>query len=153
MQHFRIIVILSGLILALTFACSPGPGPGLSPVPTNLSAVATIAPSFSESTGAVVGHVSMPATWTNVTAWLAPFFPDETGLNGFYVLEPSVHVMISVGPDGYFQFSNIDPGQYVVIVGPNPEEAIAVEENTQPRVINVEAGKQLDLGEVRLLSQ
>ena len=152
MRRLDFIFFLCGFALIVTPGCSTVPGPSVSPVPTTNSPVATVAPSFSDSAGAVVGHFHMPASWTSAKAYLAPFYPDETGLNGFYVLEPSVHQNVDVVPGGYYQFPNVVPGQYVVVIGPSPEEAIAVAEGSEPRVVTVEAGKQLDMGEVQLIT-
>jgi hypothetical protein len=86
--------------------------------------------------------------------YLAPFYPDETGKNGFYMLEPSVHRSVDMSLDGYFRVPEVTPGQYVMVIGPSPEDSRAIADNNgQPQVFTVEAGKLLSIGEARLLTR
>jgi hypothetical protein len=116
----------------------------------NHDVIATPTFELVETSGVVYGRVAaMPPTWLRATVWLAPFTPvSEDGQTGFYVLEPSVHPYTDMFANGYFQLHSITPGQYVVIIGPNPEEALPLKENGNTRVVEVKAGEVLDLGEV-----
>jgi len=155
---FSVLIKLAALGIVVA-GCNSGPAiptvsVSLLPTPAASPLEPTKPPAFSADKGAVVGHVSLPVEWKSVRAYLAPFYPDESGQNGFYLLEPSVHRSVDMRLDGYLQVSDVEPGKYVIVIGPSPEESRAIAaDNGQPRVFNVEAGKLLDIGEVQLLSQ
>ncbi|MHB0875610.1 MAG: hypothetical protein ACYC5O_06170 [Anaerolineae bacterium] len=116
-----------------------------SPIPTPTYEV------FATS-GVVFGQITaLPQGWLRATVWLAPFTPvSEDGKTGFYVLEPSVHPYTDMLPNGYFQFTSVPPGKYVIIAGPTPEEALPAKENGDSRVVEVKAGEVLDVGQFSL---
>jgi hypothetical protein len=152
------LMVLPILASALT-ACSEvspfpvrSPSPLATPMPSPLVIPPT--PIFTSTTGAVSGHVQLPPEWKVARVYLAPFYPDETGKNGFYLLEPSVHRSADMALDGYFQVAEVTPGQYVIVIGPSPEDSRAIADaNGQPQVFTVVAGQHLGIGEARLLTQ
>jgi len=93
----------------------------------------------------------MPRTWQRAAVYLAAFIPlEENADKGWYVLEPSVHPYAEIMSDGYFQLDSVPPGKYVVIIGPNPEEAVAAMDAENPHVIEVKAGELLDIGSINV---
>jgi hypothetical protein len=96
--------------------------------------------------------VASPPEWggQEITVYLAAYYAGSEGQGGFFALEPSQAPQTSVTASGAFQMGNVPPRQYVVVIGPGPEEALAIQENAAPKVFEVIAGEILDLGEVRI---
>ncbi len=156
-RHLVLSLVLLTIVSTATACTNNTPLPvATSPVPTPLPSplIPTQLPTFTPTTGALTGHVTLPSDWKTARLYLAPFYPDETGKNGFFLLEPSVHRSVDMGLDGYFQVSEVTPGQYVIVIGPSPEESQAIaDDNGQPRVFTITAGQILSIGEARLLTQ
>jgi hypothetical protein len=96
--------------------------------------------------------MASPSEWVGqeVTVYLAAYYAGAEGQGGFFALEPSQAPRTLVGPSGAFRLGNVPPGQYVVVIGPGPEAAVAIREDDAPRVFDIVADEVLDLGEVRL---
>lgn len=100
--------------------------------------------------GAVIGSVSLVGTRGEETmVFLAPFFHGEVTSEGFFLLEPSVHPHAYLQQDGGFQLTNVEPGEYVLLIGRTPEAASAVRADGQPRIFRISAGAVLDVGELQ----
>lgn len=157
----------TGLILLAVVACGsptatePAEGGSvIAPTPTSdtfespLSAPATLAPLIPEAgmAGAYGVLVSSPADWAGkpLFCWFAAFYQSQESEGGFFLLEPSQHPSVELEPNGSFRLGTIPPGEYVIVLGPSPEVAIAIQDARGPRVFNLEADTALDLGEVRL---
>ncbi len=119
-----------------------------SPLPTATSLPATPAAGFGGAQGLVA---SRPAGWEGqeLTIFFAPFVGDEND-EGIFVLEPSIHPSTPISPDGTFHLANIPPGKYVVVIGTEPESAVAISENDRPIIYQVLEGEILDLGAINL---
>lgn len=150
----RLCKIMVLLVLASSFAsCTSRMGE--SPSPTVVFESPPLI--LEEGKGAIQGrlHVGLlPEEWQGreLYAYACPFFgPSDE--EGFYVLEPSVHPNAPVSPEGFFRLVNLLPGTYVIVIGPSPEEAIAVQESGRVKVFHLQAGQVLDLGEVSLARQ
>ncbi len=95
--------------------------------------------------------VSYPTDWNgnNLFVYFAPFYPapDSDG-GGFYMLEPSVHPFTSVTSGGVFQAGNIPPGQYVIVIGPTPQESIPILDGNRPRIFTIKENTITRIGEV-----
>ena len=146
----RIVLLMT--VAVLLSACVPVAN--ISPLPTPIGATlqpATVAVASQQEKGRVVGQLaSRPSAWQGkqLTAFAAPFKPTTEG-NGFFILEPSIHPTAVVNPNGSFQLeAPIDA--YVIVIGPTPEEALAVQEAGHSRVVQVKANQTLDLGKVDL---
>ena len=119
------------------------------------SATKDHAPSIPEATpepgkGAVVGSVTLVATSGEETmVFLAPFFHDEGTSDGYFILEPSVHPHAYLQEDGRFQLTNVEPGEYILLIGRTPEAATAIRADDQPRILQVSADEVLDIGEIQ----
>jgi len=103
--------------------------------------------------GAITGQVlGLSGRWKEgpFTIYAAPYVGGEDG-EGFYVLEPALHPHDELKANGYFQLNDVTPGQYVLVVGPTPEEAIRVVDDQQkPRVFTITAGQVLEAGKIQL---
>ncbi len=84
-----------------------------------------------------------------IHSFAARFYPTSPG-NGFYVLEPALDPSVALEPDGLFQLNDLNPGSYVLVIGPTPEEGIAVRDQNQPKVVQVLADQITDLGVIEL---
>lgn len=106
-----------------------------------------------DGAGGVVGRVvSFPPDWAGLelTVYFARFVSGAREDEGFFVLEPSVHPSTRVDDYGRFQIGTISPGRYVLVVGPTPQDSIAISRNNRPLVVEITAGRVLDLGEIYL---
>lgn len=166
------LLCVIGLSVLVNWAAAGCTGPSTTPAPTVSSPLspletpsvedtaspptATTAPLLTlepDSGGATGTVATFPQDWKNeqLYVYFAPFTPsDETGDEGFFVLEPSIHPRVEVDRDGYFQVGNIPPGKYVVVVGPNAQDALPVRQESRPRVFEVNSGETLDLGKIQL---
>ncbi|HSJ54648.1 MAG TPA: hypothetical protein VLC52_12990 [Anaerolineae bacterium] len=119
-----------------------------SPLPTATPLPATPASGFGGAKGIIA---SKPAAWEalELTVFFAPFVGDEND-EGVFILEPSIHPSKQIAPDGTFSLANIPPGRYVVVIGPTPDEAVAISEGDRPRIYDVLEGEILDLGAINL---
>lgn len=93
-----------------------------------------------------------PGAWqeSEVFAFAAAFYssPDKSG---FYMLDPGRDPRALLDAQGCFQFDNLPPHEYVLVIGPRPEQArLVAGENSQPRIFNVTAGETLQPGELAL---
>ena len=146
-------IVLWLLAVLLLSACVPVVN--LSPLPTPTSPVVRSAlprTTPQQGTGLIVGQVTgQPDTWKGqqLVAYAAPFKPTTEG-NGFFILEPSIHPSAALNPDGTFQIKDVPADAYVIVVGPTPEEALAVQEGGHARIVQVKADQTLDLGKIAL---
>jgi len=121
-----------------------------------LSSIETLTPppiEIEPGFGGVRGRlITYPPAWKGreIFAYFAIFVPVEREDQGFYYLEPSEHPHVKVPESGWLQSGKIPPGLYVIVIGPTPQEALPVRDGEQPRIVKVEEGKLVDLGEVHL---
>lgn len=96
--------------------------------------------------------MTYPTGWAGreLYVYFAPFSPGEQADEGIFILEPSIHPSAEVGPEGSFQLGNIPPGKYVIVVGPDPSEAIAISDHGRPRIFEIVEGEVLEIEEVHL---
>ena len=74
-----------------------------------------------------------------ITVYAASFAAVEGG-GGMYTLEPYLAPQAVAGADGSFTINNIPPGDYVLVVGPEPARAkLVVDEVDKSRIFNVTA--------------
>jgi len=103
--------------------------------------------------GGIRGRISnFLALWPKmppIRVYAASFHGDSKG-GGIYVLEPSLDPQAKIEAGGLFQINNVSPGAYVLIIGPNPDEAVVVREGDNVRIIQVLANQVTDIGIVEL---
>jgi hypothetical protein len=107
---------------------------------------------LAEGKAGIKGKILLSNDWTrrDVRVYAAPFYEAKNEGEGFFVLEPSIHPSTELSADGSFALVNIEPKSYVLIVGPNPDEATALQESGVPKVFQVEPNETVDIGTVRL---
>lgn len=85
-----------------------------------------------------------------VHVYAAAFHGNEAG-EGVYVLEPTLDPSATLDGDGYFQLLNLDPGRYVLIVGPTAEKGQGVvNKEGRAQVFSAAVNQNTDLGQVSL---
>jgi hypothetical protein len=139
-------LIFLALVAVLLAACA-APTPTQAPAPT-------FAPLTPEpGTGAMTGKVNgTDALWPDddVIIYAAPYASNNGG-GGFYVLEPEKHPHAPVQKDGAFQINNMIPGEYVLVVGPEPAAArLVVDELDKPQIFTVKENEILQAGSLNL---
>lgn len=110
-------------------------------------------PTPPEGMAALAGCDPAAATrWSagEVLVWAAPYFGTPDG-EGLYMLEPNQHAHTPLEADGSFFFPQLEPGSYVLVIGPTPEEARPVlGRDGRVQVFNLQSGQALDAGKVEL---
>ena len=170
-KPIRLLLLLSvfALLLAGVSACgeTEEPTPTAAPPPTATSAptveatevfespilpTPTIAPlALEPGTGGAKGIiVATPTSWDGraLYVYFAPFYPSDNQDEGIFVLDTGTHPFTEASPGGAFQLGTIPPGQYVVVIGPTPEEGLAIPGEDRPRVFEIVAGEILEIGEI-----
>lgn len=105
-----------------------------------------------QGTGGMRGVIdNIEAFWQKRTVYVfaAEYVGNEQG-EGIYVLEPSIHPYTTVEAGGFFQINNMPPGEYVLVIGPSPEEAITVRRDAKAVIYKVAAGDVTDIGSIHL---
>jgi len=129
-------VLLSFLILA---SCTN---------PKSLTSAITLTP----TKAAFAGHVTTTIDGRtqplpNTVVRLAKVFWNEDHSDGAYVVEGGTSPSVITNQNGDFAFTNIDPADYVVVVGDlEGENEIIPDTNGKAKIFTVEADKILDIG-------
>ena len=129
---------------------TPTSGPSLLPTATLMETDTPV--KVAEGRAGIRGKVVLDENWkrSTVHVYAAPFYEAQTEGEGFFVLEPSIHPSTQLNADGSFELVDIEPRSYVLVVGPSPDEAQALQESGTPKVFRLEPNEVLDIGEVRL---
>ncbi|HNS49549.1 MAG TPA: hypothetical protein PKO09_00010 [Anaerolineae bacterium] len=121
-----------------------------SPLPTPVVLGALI---LEPGMGGAKGRIAAsPAEWQGqqVTVFFATYYEGGETQGGFFVLEPSQAPSTLPDASGAFQIGALPPRKYVVVIGPDAEKALAIQEDARPKVFEIVAGEVTDLGSVRL---
>lgn len=133
-MKFRLVIILACLSLLLGSCRAPAPGSG-SDQPIAM-------PTQEAGKGAIAGKIVHAAErWPDepLTAYAASFAPVDGG-GGMFTLEPYKAPQATLAADGSFVINNVPPGNYVLIIGPEPSRSKpVVDDADQARVFTVEA--------------
>ncbi len=150
------LIIIIGLIVTVTSCKStenessvPTPMFSESPIARPSPTAAALSPMTLEpGLSGITGIILVKSAWQDreVTIYASPFYSTGSENKGFFVLEPSIHPSSKLNARGEFQLENIEPGLYVLIVGPMPDEAIAVQKSGDIEVFSVNANEVLDIG-------
>lgn len=146
MQRFRMIrfIIFQILVFALLASCGSNQNADLPNLPTSISPA--------QGMGGMKGVISnITDFWQGGTVYVfaAEYHGDENG-KGIYVLEPSIHPYTTVDIGGIFQINDMPVGEYVLVIGPSPEEAIVVRHNGDAKIYEVTADNVTDAGSITL---
>lgn len=102
----------------------------------------------------VVGRVVSNTTQQPITktvVYLAQVYWDSAHENGAFALDLANSPASTTDEQGYFAFSDLEPGEYVLVVGDYyGENDIVRESNGDARIYQTEPGKVLDTGTVQV---
>ncbi|MFZ3069769.1 MAG: hypothetical protein WA110_01420 [Anaerolineaceae bacterium] len=141
-NYSRFTPCLFFVILILLSACTQPTATPMAyptPLPENTTVV-----------GRVVNTSDEP--YAELTIRLAEvYYSDEDPTEGAYVLDTAFSPSAVTDQDGNFIFENITVMDYVLVLG-NPDSAYKIieDDNAKAKVWKTEAGKVLDVGEIKL---
>lgn len=148
MSPTRLCILLLGLtwISACTGTSSPsGAYPGERPIPATVTRVTP-----DPTAGRVAGKViNLPAHWSGkeISIYPAEFHGDSEG-KGFYFVDPARHPHAILRADGSFEIMNVRPGEYVLVLGPGLDNAVAVREGEKTQIYRVSVNQTTDTGTI-----
>jgi hypothetical protein len=139
---------LALLVLLLAWSVASC-GPAVSPSPLATLPPLVLEPGMGGAKGTVV---TAPPDWagSDITVFFASYYSAGEGQEGFFMLEPSQAPRTQLDSSGAFWLGNIKPGDYVVVIGPTAEAALAIRDAAKPRIFSIVEGEVLDLGSVAL---
>lgn len=140
------------LVLLFLTACS---APTAAPQVTHSAAAEQpTAAALQSGRGGLLACVpAAPETWEEgeIFAFAAAFYSSSDS-SGFYMLDPGRDPRAALDTQGCFQFNDLPPHEYVLVIGPRPEQGrLVAGEDDRPRIFNVTAGETLQPGELSLL--
>lgn len=104
-----------------------------------------------EGYGGIKGIVEVPTYWAgyNLYAYAAPYLGDPEG-EGIYILDDKLNQYGKLTPDGYFQIIDINPGIYIIVIGPDVDSAKAYRKEGVALKIEVISNLYADVGIIGL---
>jgi len=92
--------------------------------------------------------VSFPEKWQGMQlyAYAAPYLGPEDG-EGIFILDENLHPKGSINDNGWFQVRNVQDGVYILVVGPDSEQGLALRDNGIALRFFAIEGEVLDIGE------
>lgn len=158
-KMFLRLLIFAIIVPLLLVACALNPVPPIvSPISTPQTAISkspipTQAP-VAAGKGGIIGILQSQAGGSlpkDEKVFLAKFVWNAAKTHGVYVLDPANATLVVVHPTGWFQFKDLEPGDYALLVGVAPEKAVPIpDDRGQARVIEVVADQIVDLGKQRI---
>jgi len=99
--------------------------------------------------GGIMGELIIPPFWDGeqIYAYAAPYLGDPEG-EGIFILDDKVNKYAKVEADNYFQIANIDPGIYILVVGPDTDSAKAYRRNGIAVKITITSDEFTDVGKL-----
>ena len=143
MNRKLLLIFSFVLFLALLTGCRGSKdklsksGPTATPIPNPNTDKATV-------TGKIFS-TSANKPYPKAPVWLAEVY--RSGDNGAYVLDHAFSPASFADDNGAFVISNVDPKEYVIVVGDPDNVYVVIPDDTgRARVWKTEAGKILDVG-------
>lgn len=139
------IGLFVGLWLLMWLAAACGPAEPVTQEPLERPTLPPLAENKGAVTGVLLNRTGPIPEGTMVYLTDVTWHPDGWAI--FY-LDPATTLTVPVDSSGYFQALDVEPGDYVFVIGASPENAIAINgEDNQPKVYQVVGGQVLDLGQ------
>jgi len=132
MKH-RLWILFAACLVLLLAACTAPASQAANPQDASL-------PTPESGKGAIAGQLlSAAERWPDeeIIVYAASYAPVDGG-GGMFTLEPYLAPQAVAAADGSFHINNIPPGDYVLVVGPEPARGhLVVGDNDQTRVFTV----------------
>jgi hypothetical protein len=139
----QMLLILSILLLPFS-ACGKPPAAA---TPNTLPPIQKAEPGKATITGKIISAFSNQSLIKAV--WLAEVH--RQGDQAIYVLNAVSSPGIYSEKNGTFMFKNVDPHEYVIIVGdPEGLNQVVNDDSGKPKVWNFSAGETVDIGELKV---
>jgi hypothetical protein len=137
----RLITIIGILVVFLLAGCHViAEGQTIS---TSRSAAPKIVGGVSTMNGAILNAQNQPIQ--SAAVHFAQVYRDKG--SAAFLFDASNSPSVVSGPDGSFSISNLDAGEYVIVVGdPMSDYAIVSEADGTPKVVVAQGGGTIDLG-------
>jgi len=104
-------------------------------------------PSVAAMTGQIISTpTSQPVA--NTLVRLAKVFWDEQHKDGAYVLNTANSPTTLTDDNGFFVFENLEPADYVMVIGEMPRDHIVSNSDGSAKVVMTERGKVADVGKI-----
>ena len=136
---FTLVALVAGCSPSTPQTTSPISIPGAtSPLPSPSPPISMPSPQVALGKGAITGVIldqdSTPFEG-EVKVFLTPFYQHETDDWGIYVLDPNQATTVTLADSGVFQIVDIEPGDYVLVVGRTPETAALILGDDGPALV------------------
>ncbi|MGB9872776.1 MAG: hypothetical protein ACPLYD_14115 [Anaerolineae bacterium] len=126
-----------------------------SPLATPGRLISPLSPSVDITGTGLIGQLvsaSERAPLSNTVVRLARVFWNEERTDGVYVLEGARSPSCMTDDNGFFVFSDIDPADYVMIVGDVYGDYVVISNpDGTPKIFTVQEGTTTDVGQVQVL--
>lgn len=144
-KYFKIIFFITFILLA---SCS---STSKKEVDEKLVFTTPTLVTLENGTGGLYGRVDIPEFWQDYTlyAYAAPYLGDPEG-EGIFILDDKLNKFNKINQDGNFQISNIPPGIYILVIGPDTETARAYRINQVAIKYTINANEYTSAGEIIL---
>jgi hypothetical protein len=141
MNKYSYFVIFISLILTLCSACSPN-----NDVPKEIEPTPTLV-KLQDDLGGITGiyQTNEPSDTAQLFAFAAPYLGDPES-EGVFIFSGNMEYSTPIDNSGFFQITNLSPGLYILLIGPNINEAEAYQQNEKAVKIEVFSGEYTDIG-------
>lgn len=143
----KLFIIIAGLtfILAVLTGCRGAKN-------KTSGAKSTSIPAPAAEKASITGIVFSTPTnkpYPKAAVWLAEVY--RQGDNGAYLLNVASSPAVYANQQGVFVFNNVDPKEYVIVVGDPENSYVVIPDDTgRARVWKTEGGKILDVGQLNV---
>lgn len=140
-----------GLVCLLIFvsSCTVNPSnlnsSGYEKQPTNIP--------LESNFGGIKGQISNVDNWLDeavaIFAFAAPYVGDPED-EGIFIYGGDFNKFGEINSDGYFQIANLEPGIYILLIGPDINNVTVYQNSNRAVKILVEADQYADVGSISL---
>lgn len=93
----------------------------------------------------------IPALWDGIMIFaFAATYLGPPGGEGAFVLDANFHPKGQLDSQGWFQIPDIAPGSYVLVFGPDPDNALAFRKDGKAVRFQVVSGQIVDVGTISI---
>jgi hypothetical protein len=106
---------------------------------------------FGSIRGKIIVQKDIWGEGTQLTVFTSNFYKGSSDQEGFFLYDSGTSKQVQLEKDGSFELSQIEQGDYVLLIGPTPEYARALTMETgETMVIHVEVSQVTDIGTIQI---